>query len=162
MAGGMSKTKKRVPLGDAAARGFHSPFAHLLGGESVSAALAHAAEPLPAPAASVSWQERLQGVDKVIVRRERKGRGGKTVTLVEGLSGLGDDGLGELLTRLRKALGCGAALEPSEAGSVLVLQGDQGERRRGILAGAGSQAGGARILTLMGCYTKAKAPGRSI
>ena len=129
----MSKTKKRVPLGDTSTRGFHSPFAQLLGDKEVPAAEdAHHVPATPSAdephLAGVLWESQLLGLDKLVVRRERKGRGGKTVTLVEGLPALGDDGVAQLLKRLRKALGCGASAEASEAGLVLVLQGDQGER----------------------------------
>ena len=130
MARAMSGSKKRVPLGDTDKRGFHSPFAQLLGGGDAptqAPAFEAAAAPLPA-AVAAPLEARLHGMDKAVVRRERKGRGGKTVTLVEGLGALGEEGIALLLTRMRKALGCGASSEASEAGPVVVLQGDQGER----------------------------------
>lgn len=58
---------------------------------------------------------------KVVVRREKKGRGGKTVTCVEGLA---EDGLEALARQLGKQLGCGAKLEEG----VIILQGDQTQR----------------------------------
>ena len=60
---------------------------------------------------------------KVGVRQERKGRGGRTVTLVTGLRG-DDDALAAFAKRLRKALGCGASVD----GKAIVLQGDLRER----------------------------------
>jgi translation initiation factor 1 len=136
---GMSGTKKRVPLGDTDKSGFHSPFAQLLGGAPAPAkdgSPEGAAASLPALAA-VPLETRLREVERVVVRRERKGRGGKTVTLVEGLTGLGGETTTLLLTRLRKALGCGASAEVTEAGQVLVLQGDQGDRVEVFLRGLG-------------------------
>ncbi|MBU1896742.1 translation initiation factor, partial [Myxococcota bacterium] len=53
---------------------------------------------------------------------ERKGRGGKTVTRVEGLAGE----LGGLIKEIKRALGCGV----SEAEGCLIVQGDQREGLR--------------------------------
>ena len=60
---------------------------------------------------------------RAVVRRERKGHGGKTVTRIEQL-GLEGAGLGELARELRRDLGCGARSE----GEDLLVQGDQVER----------------------------------
>ena len=63
----------------------------------------------------------LSTLPRVVLRRERKGRGGKTVTVVEGVPVL----IAERLARaLRKGLGCGARVEEG----AVVLQGDQVER----------------------------------
>lgn len=61
----------------------------------------------------------LSNVGKLVVRRERKGRGGKTVTLVSGLPAA-PARMDALARALRKALGCGSTVE----GSDIVLQGD--------------------------------------
>ncbi|NOY93643.1 MAG: translation initiation factor [Deltaproteobacteria bacterium] len=52
---------------------------------------------------------------KIVVRRETKGRGGKTVTRISGLGGE----LRLLAKKMKKALGCGASVE----GGDLVLLG---------------------------------------
>lgn len=57
---------------------------------------------------------------KVVVRRERKGHGGKTVTVVEGLA-LPPAELDAMARRMRKALGCGSWVEDGR----VVLQGDR-------------------------------------
>jgi translation initiation factor 1 len=57
---------------------------------------------------------------KVVVRRTKKGRGGKTVTLVQGV----ETGLDSLVAVLKKQLGAGARVEEGE----LVIQGDHVER----------------------------------
>ncbi len=62
---------------------------------------------------------------KIVVRRERKGRGGKTVTLVSGVS-LPPPALDALARDLRKALGTGATVE----GPDIVVAGDQTDRLR--------------------------------
>lgn len=57
------------------------------------------------------------------LRIERKGRKGKTVTVIEGMT-LDQNGLGLLAKELRKAMGCGSSVE----GASVVLQGDNRER----------------------------------
>ena len=69
---------------------------------------------------------------KAVVRMERKGRGGKEVTVVEQLD-LKPKELDEWLKALKNALGCGGAVE----GSNLVLQGDQRKRLPSILEARG-------------------------
>jgi translation initiation factor 1 len=66
------------------------------------------------------------------VRLERKGRGGKEVTVVEHLQ-LRDGDLESWLKALKQGLGCGGQLE----GSSLVLHGDQRERLPGLLTARG-------------------------
>lgn len=68
------------------------------------------------------------GGARLVLRRERKGRAGKTVTR---LTGRGDHtleqpepALAALARDMRKALGCGATVDAGE----IVLQGDIGER----------------------------------
>lgn len=60
---------------------------------------------------------------KLVVRRERKGHGGKTVTRVEGLNGsaLELDGVAK---DFKRALGCGATVDERD----VLVQGDQSER----------------------------------
>lgn len=60
---------------------------------------------------------------RVTVRRERSGRGGKSVTVAEG-PGLAGRDLGLLARQCAAALGLGARVE----GEALVVQGDQCER----------------------------------
>jgi translation initiation factor 1 len=70
---------------------------------------------------------------RAVVRMERAGRGGRTVTVVEKL-GLRPPELEAWLGELKRALGCGGVIE----GGALVLQGDTRERvgawleRRGV------------------------------
>lgn len=54
------------------------------------------------------------------MRRERKGHGGKTVTVVEGLV-LSPTDLEAMARRMSKALGCGSWVEESR----VLLQGDR-------------------------------------
>jgi translation initiation factor 1 len=57
---------------------------------------------------------------RVVVRRERKGHGGKTVTVVDGLA-MPQAKLEELARAMRKALGCGSWVDDGR----VVLQGDR-------------------------------------
>lgn len=122
---------------DAAEGAFHNPFAAALGGLRDDLPEGDAPAPAPTPEASAS-DDALPS--RAVVRRERKGRGGKDVTLVE-LRGLPDTALPDWLTDCKRALGCGGTLEPSTSpghdGRVLALQGDQRDRVRDWLAGRG-------------------------
>ncbi len=80
----------------------------------------------------------LSGAGKLVVRRERKGRGGKTVTLVSGLDRPPAQ-LEALARAMRKALGCGSTVEQG----IIVLQGDIVSRAQAWL-----QAHGARKIVL--------------
>ena len=67
-----------------------------------------------------------------MVRREKKGRGGKEVTVVEQL-GLQPRELELWLKALKSQLGCGGAIEEG----ALVLQGDQRDRAAALLEARG-------------------------
>lgn len=69
---------------------------------------------------------------RAVVRMERAGRGGKTVTVVEKL-GLPRRELEAWLAELKRALGCGGVVE----GDALVLQGDTRERTGKLLEARG-------------------------
>jgi translation initiation factor 1 len=73
-------------------------------------------------------------LERVTVRRERAGRGGKTVTIAAG-PGLAGLELEPLAGEAARALGVGARVEHG----VLVLQGDQAERLAAWLTARGFQ-----------------------
>lgn len=105
-----------------------NPFAALAvsvppGQASAPNAPAAAAAPGAAPDAAVSTRVRLAALRFAV---ERKGHGGKTVTLVHGLGHLTAAEQAELLQAAKQALGVGGAFEAG----VLQLQGDQRERAR--------------------------------
>ena len=86
-----------------------------------------AASDTPAPDASSPVAKPADVVEepvtygrKVVVRREKKVQGGKTITRVSGIA----SGLEPLAQRLKKQLGAGARVEDD----TLVLHGDQRER----------------------------------
>ena len=66
------------------------------------------------------------------IQREKKGRGGKTVTLVTGLPG-GARGLDALLKDLKQHCGAGGTRD----GAVLEIQGDHRERIEARLVALG-------------------------
>ena len=102
---------------------FHNPFA----------ALRDKLGDLPqGPQEKAPQPELVKGPARAVVRMERKGRGGKEVTVVEQL-GLKPAELETWLKALKNALGCGGAVE----GEALVLQGDQRKRVPEILAARG-------------------------
>jgi translation initiation factor 1 (eIF-1/SUI1) len=84
-------------------------------------------------------------VERVVLRYERKGHGGKSVTRVEGVP-FAEDALEDLARELKKSLGCGAWVEGNE----ILLQGDLTERsqawfqKKGVRRVVISRAGGFR------------------
>jgi translation initiation factor 1 len=80
-------------------------------------ALARAAQK-PVPVASLPPEKQTARI-----RHEKKGRGGKTVTVVENLQ-LSDDDLKALARALKQACGTGGAVEER----TVIIQGDQRER----------------------------------
>ena len=117
------KDKKEAPA--APAGPFHNPFG----------ALAGKREELPSkpppPAAPAKAEER-KGPARAVVRMERKGRGGKEVTVVEQL-GLRPAELEVWLKALKGSLGCGGVVEEE----ALVLQGDHRDRLPALLEARG-------------------------
>lgn len=83
----------------------------------------------PAPTAAPA---KAKGPAKAVVRLEKKGRGGKEVTLVEQL-GLLDAELEAWLKDLKTKLGCGGAIEDG----AIVLSGDLRKRVPALLEARG-------------------------
>jgi translation initiation factor 1 (eIF-1/SUI1) len=111
----MAKRKREEDrAGSAPARQLtHSPFATLAGAgaPSVTPPTLPAAPATPATPVPPVFKEKL------VIRRELKGRGGKTVTRNSGLPAAQRD---KLATQMKKRLGCGAVIE----GDDVVLLGD--------------------------------------
>jgi translation initiation factor 1 len=119
----MGKRDKK-PEAPAPAAPFHNPFA-ALGGLKRE-------ELPPGPAPKPVKAEEPKGPARAVVRMERKGRGGKEVTVVEQL-GLPAAELEKWLKALKGGLGCGGTVEDD----TLVLQGDQRERLPSLLEARG-------------------------
>lgn len=81
-----------------------------------------AAKPLPA-----------KNRGRVDLRRETGGRGGKTVTVIDGFVGIGLPEKEQLTKKMRAACGCGGTVKDG----AIVIQGDQRETIARILTEAG-------------------------
>jgi translation initiation factor 1 len=78
----------------------------------------------------------------VTIRRETKGRAGREVTTLSGLSPLGDAKIAALASELKRLCGAGGTVE---RGGVIVVQGDHRDRIEEALADRGwvvKRAGG--------------------
>ncbi len=120
--------------GPAQAQDASSPFAKLA---ALRDALpAGAAEDAPRPAVDARREGDGEGPrrfgDKVVVRKERKGHGGKTVTVVAGVAPAFVDAL---CAEMKKALGCGARVDDG----AVVLQGDLVDRAAAFLEDSGAR-----------------------
>jgi translation initiation factor 1 len=125
----MSKRDRRgTPAPEEPARPFHNPF----GGLAERFGISPAPQPPPARPAASNPAEPAAAPARAVVRLERKGRGGKEVTVVEKLE-LSPDALAALLRELKHSLGCGGAVE----GGALALQGDLRERVKALLESRG-------------------------
>lgn len=112
-------------MGEEPKKPFHNPFAGLRQKLGELPPGPSAPTPRPPP------QEKA-GPARAVVRLERKGRGGKEVTVVEQL-GLAARELDAWLKELKGALGCGGAVD----GAAIVLQGDQRKRLPQLLSARG-------------------------
>jgi translation initiation factor 1 len=108
--GGWSDAPAQAPLSN--------PFAALA---ALRPADAPAAVPAAASATKPAADPKLPA--RAVVAVERKGRGGKTVTLITHL-GLTTDQLDAWVTEMKRSLGCGGTREDD----AIALQGDQRER----------------------------------
>lgn len=129
--------KSRVQVQDALE---HNPFAGLAGlAPELAIELAperateRAPERAPEPQNEAPRQEAYRFAPKVILRREKKGRGGKTVTRVEGIIASPEE-LNKLARTLAKALGARAFVEEG----FIWLSGDQCQSAQRWLAKEGA------------------------
>lgn len=97
----------------------HNPFAALAGAGSPSAASSRPAPEPDSPGPLRKAPPEFKG--KLVIRRELKGRGGKTVTRISGLPAAHREALA---SQMKKKLGCGAVIE----GDDVVLLGDLQDR----------------------------------
>jgi translation initiation factor 1 len=108
-------SKKKPPPESAAAPRALSSFADLLRARGVGVGA-----PAPTPPRETSADPPAVAMTgKVVLRRERKGHGGKTVTVIDGLRAPAA-ALDTLARELRKALGCGARVDDGR----IIVQGD--------------------------------------
>ena len=111
----------------------HNPFAALSGAGLPNLPVRPAAVGAVTPVAA-SKPEKNRG--RVDVRRETGGRGGKTVTVVDGFIGIGLPEKELLCKKMRGACGCGGTVKEGR----IEIQGDQRETIARILSEAGFRA----------------------
>jgi translation initiation factor 1 len=111
---------------------FHNPFGALSAIRDTLPSAPVQPEPpvAPAPASAVKPTGRTYA--RAVVRMERSGRGGKEATVIEQLQ-LTAREREFWLKALKSALGCGGSIEDD----TIMLQGDQRERLKRILADRG-------------------------
>jgi len=107
-------------------------------GQNPFAALSNAGLPSsPAPAASTPSGKKAvppaKNRGRVDIRRETGGRGGKTVTVVDGFVGIGLPEKEQLAKKIRGACGCGGTVKDG----AIEIQGDQRDTIARILSEAG-------------------------
>ncbi|HUR59271.1 MAG TPA: translation initiation factor [Opitutaceae bacterium] len=88
------------------------------------------APPLRNPQSEIRNEKNRGRVD---IRRETGGRGGKTVTVVDGFVGIGLPEKEQLAKKMRAACGCGGTVKDG----AIEIQGDQRETIAKILSDAG-------------------------
>lgn len=109
----------------------HNPFAALAGTPVAETPAGPAADERPPASTHSEEPAPVRFAPKVVVRREKKGRGGKTVTRI---AGIGAEHREELAGRMKSALGCGALVE----GEDVVLLGALVDRAADWLEGQGA------------------------
>lgn len=108
----------------------HNPFGALSASGLPSNAIPVSPKPASGPVAAPAPAKNRGRVD---VRRETGGRGGKTVTVVDGFVGIGLPEKEQLAKRMRAACGCGGTVKDG----AIEIQGDQRETVARILSEAG-------------------------
>lgn len=121
----MGKKDRKIDLGGSEGGLTHNPFAALRAGDSGNGGDGPVDPVTPSDVTENVDRDDLSG-SHVVVRRERKGRGGKTVTVVSWRRSSDPDeaALRGLARDLAKGLGAGVRVEDGE----LVVQGDMVER----------------------------------
>lgn len=117
--------KRKINVGEQSEGSFNNPFAdlaHLRDQLASEAPLPEDPPEAPSPIPE-SPAEKPERYGKIVLRREKKGRRGKTVTRVTGAT-LPKEALVDLAKDLKRSLGCGAVVEDGD----ILLQGDQTER----------------------------------
>ena len=107
----------------------HNPFG-ALSVVSAPAALTPAVAP-EAQATPAAAEPTAKSRGRLVLRREKKQRGGKTVVIIAGLRAnahLAESEIDKLAQHLKQQLGCGGAVERVANDTEIVIQGDQPAR----------------------------------
>ena len=131
MSGGAGKAGGRVATDGGRGRG-QNPCGALDGaGLPAAPATPAPSAPPPAPLGKAAAPAKNRG--RVDILRTTAGRGGKTVTVVKGFTGIGLPEKEALAKRIQKACGCGGTVKDGQ----IEIQGDQREIAARVLAEAG-------------------------
>ncbi|MFH1497842.1 MAG: translation initiation factor [Verrucomicrobiota bacterium] len=109
-----------------------NPFGGLAGLNLPSGPAAGAITPSPTPAASKRGQPNTNR-GRVEIRRSTAGRGGKTVTVVDGFVGIGLPEKEQLAKTMQKVCGCGGTVKDGR----IEIQGDKRDVVAKVLSDAG-------------------------
>ena len=110
----------------------HNPFGALSGAGLPAAPKVEAAVTVPVKAGATP-RVAVKNRGRVDIRRETGGRGGKTVTVIDGFVGIGLPEKEQLSKKMRAACGCGGTVKDG----AIVIQGDQRDTVARILSEAG-------------------------
>lgn len=136
----MSEKKRAVDGGQALGQ---NPF-ETLSGLSLPSAPPSATPALTSRPSTNRAAAPVKNRGRVEIRRSTAGRGGKTVTVVSGFTGIGLPEKESLARQMRAACGCGGTVKDGQ----IEIQGDKREAVAEILAKAGFRpvfAGGVRV-----------------
>ena len=111
---GRTKNEKKASTQEESAGPFHAAFAGLA---ALRENLPEGSRADPPMSQTTTPSSNARTKKKIVLTRERKGRGGKTATRIAGLEA-------HHLDTLKRVLGCGGALEEGD----IVLHGDQTKR----------------------------------
>lgn len=126
----MSAKRPRIPT-NPPQTGLGNPF-----GELEAAGLPEGPAPVPSTPADLARPTKL---GRVVLRKEKSGRGGKTVIVVDDFaSHLSMTFLETVARKLRNSCGCGGTMK----GRTIEMQGDQPGRIREVLLAEGFQVAG--------------------
>jgi translation initiation factor 1 len=142
MAKSDKKNKIAVPEAGQGSQLKHNPFDALSGIEAPRAE--SPAEKIPAPAVTPE-PAKAKPRGRLLLRREKKQRGGKTVVIVAGLRAnahLPESEIEKLAKYLKAQLGCGGAVERVPSDTEIVIQGDQPARVAELLRDKGFKVDG--------------------
>jgi translation initiation factor 1 (eIF-1/SUI1) len=121
--------KRDVPEAGSAPVLKHNPFGALRGASAPAATIAARPAESHTEIAEPAKEPKSRG--RLVLRREKKQRGGKTVVIVAGLRSnahLSESEIAKIAQHLKQQLGCGGAVERVQSDSEIVVQGDQPAR----------------------------------
>ncbi len=137
------KEARKIPVSGGASALKHNPFGALAGVPASAGAAPTPDEPAAAALPTDASAKQPRG--RLILRREKKHRGGKTVVVVAGLrmhAELDEATIDGLAHALKQHLGCGGTVEACGGDRQIVLQGDQPARVAELLRARGFRVEG--------------------